>query len=117
MLIHPGWLVAAFLAGILLTWLLKSRRPSLRERAKRAAVFRGKTGQEVYNEMKTPQEIVHRKDGHTLRTWREGGYRISLLFDEQDLCLGVEEEYDQGERVSPGFPGRLRKTKLRPPHA
>lgn len=92
MLVYLGWIAAAFLAGMLFAEWLKRRRPSLQARVKRAAVFRGKTYQEVLSEMSAPQSTIQRTDGRTLRTWQEDGYSISLLFDAGDLCLGVESE-------------------------
>ena len=92
MLIYFGWIIAAFLAGILLAGWVRARRLSLRTRVRRAAVFRGKTCQEVLSEMNAPQLTVRQADGNTLRVWREKGYSISLLFDAQDMCLGVEDE-------------------------
>ena len=93
MLIYLGWIAAAFLAGILLALRMKNHGSSLRKRVKDAAVFRGKTYQEIKREIDAPQTVLRQADGRTLRTWREDGYSISLLFDPQDLCLGVEDEY------------------------
>ena len=93
MLIYLGWIAAAFLAGILFAEWMKRRRPSLQERAKKAAVFRGKTYREVMDEIGAAQRIIQQTDGRTLRTWQEDGYSISLLFDAQELCLGVEDEH------------------------
>ena len=33
-----------------------------------------------------------RQDGGTARTWSEDNYAITLLFDANGICLGVEEE-------------------------
>ena len=93
MLIYLGWIAAAFLAGILFAGWIRRRKPSLQARAKKAAVFRGKTYREILSEMDEPQTTIRQTDGCTLRTWREDGYGISLLFDPQDMCLGVEDEY------------------------
>ena len=71
----------------------KARRPSLRQRVKDAAVFRGKTYREVMGKMGAAQTIIQQTDGRTLRTWQEDDYSISLLFDAQELCLGVEDEH------------------------
>ena len=92
MLIYLGWIAAAFLAGILLTLWLKARRPSLRQRVKEAAVFRGKVFPEIVREIGDPQTDTQQKDGRSLRTWQEDGYSVTLLFDAQGLCLGVEDE-------------------------
>ena len=80
-----GWIAAAFLAGILFAEWMKRRRPSLQARVKRAAVFRGKTCQEVLDEMNSPQVTIRLANGNVLRTWCENGYSISLLFDAQDV--------------------------------
>ena len=92
MLIYLGWIVAAFLAGILFAGWMRWRRPSLQERVKKAVVFRGKTYQEIVGEIGAAQAIVQQTDGHTLRTWQEEGYSITLLFDAGEMCLGVEDE-------------------------
>ena len=91
---YIGWIVAAFLAGVLFADWLKGRRPSLQARAQKAAVFRGKTDQEILAEIGTPQTIIQHADGSTLRIWQEDGYSISLLFDARGLFLGVEDEQD-----------------------
>ncbi len=93
MWIYLGWVAAAFLAGILWAEWIRRRRPSLQARAKKAAVFRGKTYREVLREMSAPQTSVRQPDGRILRTWQEEGYSISLLFDAGDVCLGVEDEH------------------------
>ena len=92
MLIYLGWIVAAFLAGILFTLWLRARKPSLQQRVAEASVFRGKTYREVMSEIGAAQAIIQQADGRTLRTWQEDVYSISLLFDAQELCLGVEDE-------------------------
>ena len=33
-----------------------------------------------------------RSDGTAARTWSDGRYSITLLFDRSDICLGVEAE-------------------------
>ncbi len=108
MLIHSGWIAAAFLAGVLLTSWLKERRPSLKARVRKAAVFRGKTCHEVIREMKTPQRTIQMPDGRIRRIWMENGYRISLLFDAKDLCLGVEEEQEGKENRGSDVQGTMR---------
>ena len=92
MLIYLGWIVAAFLAGVLYAGWIKRRKPSLQALVRKAAVFRGKTYQEVLVEMSAPQSTIRQTNGFTLCTWQEDEYSISLLFDAQGLCLGVESE-------------------------
>lgn len=92
MLSYLGWIAAAFMAGILFAEKTKKSKPSLQARVEKAGYFRGKSYREILREMNTPQTIVRQSDGHTLCTWQEDGYSISLLFDMLDLCLGVESE-------------------------
>ena len=44
-----------------------------------------------------PQTTVCQANGQTLRAWEEGNYYVSLLFDKNDICLGVMEERGQPE--------------------
>ena len=92
MLLYLGWIAAAFLGGVLFTLRLKKNKPSLRKRVTDAAVFRGKTYQEIKREIDGPQTVVRQADGRILRTWQEDGYSVTLLFDMKDICLGVEDE-------------------------
>ena len=92
MLVYLGWIAAAFMGGILFAGWMKSRKPSLQTRVEKAGYFRGKAYKEILREMNVPQTVIRQTDGRTLRTWQEGRYSISLLFDVRDLCLGVESE-------------------------
>lgn len=88
MLIYLGWIVAAFLAGV----LLAQRKPTLQQRVTKLGVFAGRSYAEIMRTMDTPQAEMRRADGRTIRTWRNREYSISLLFDGQEMCLGVEDE-------------------------
>jgi len=88
MLIYLGWIVAAFLAGI----LLARRKPTLQQRVSKLGVFAGRSYAEILRTMDAPQTETRQTDGHTLRTWRNRDYSISLLFDGREMCLGVEDE-------------------------
>ena len=89
MLIYLGWIVAAFLAGVLLA---QRRKPALQQRVIQMGVFAGRTYAEILRTLEEPQTEARRTDGQTVRTWRNRDYSISLLFDGRDMCLGVEEE-------------------------
>lgn len=87
-----GWIVAAFLAGVLLMLWMQRRKPTLQQRVFRMGVFAGRTYAEILQAMDAPQTETRQAEGRTLRTWRSGGYSISLLFDGHEMCLGVEDE-------------------------
>lgn len=92
MLFYLGWIIAAFLAGVLLMLVLQRRRPTLQQRAFQMGVFAGRAYADIVRTMDTPQAEARQANGHTVRTWRDGDYSISLLFDGRDMCLGVEDE-------------------------
>ena len=79
MLIYLGWIVAAFLAGV----LLAQRKPTLQQRVSKLGILRT---------MDAPQTETRQTDGRTIRMWRNRDYSISLLFDGREMCLGVEDE-------------------------
>ena len=95
-MLYLGWIVAAFLAGgiaaaALMAW--RERRATLRERFEGLGMTLGKGYAEIMAAVKvSPRMTQARPDGQVLRTWQEGDYSISLLFDSQDFCLGVMEE-------------------------
>lgn len=92
MLLYSGWIVAAFLMGVLVTLLLRERWPSLQRQAFRLGAFAGRNYAEILAHLKEPQTEERRNDGRIVRTWRGRHYSISLRFDERDMCQGVESE-------------------------
>jgi len=81
MLSYLGWIVAAFLAGVLFMLLYQQRRPTLQRRVFQMGIFAGRSYAEILEAMDAPQTETRRADGRTLRTWRNRDYSISLLFD------------------------------------
>ena len=93
MLAYLGWIVAAFLGGFLLACRQLKKRHTLRESFARVEMYQGRTYREILTLAGAkPNSVVHQADGLSLRTWQEPGYAITLLFDRQDVCLGVEDE-------------------------
>ena len=95
-MLYIGWILAAFLMGVALTLgavLWRRKRLSLHERFDGLGLTLGKDYARIASAVgAAPQVTQRRPDGSTLRTWREGSYTITLLFDSQDYCLGVMEE-------------------------
>lgn len=89
---YLGWIVAAFLAGVLLKGWMQRHKPTLQQRVTQMAVFAGRSYAEILQRLEEPQTEARQADGRTLRTWRNHDYSISLLFDRRDMCLGVENE-------------------------
>ena len=96
---YVGWIVAAFLAGGIASHALFHKEHSEQTRGIRAIfsavdTFRGRSYAWILALVQTaPQETEPLADGRLRRTWREGDYSISLLFDENDCCLGIEDEH------------------------
>ncbi len=92
-MLYLGWIVAAFLAGGIITSLFFTRRRTLRERFVAMGSLVGWEYAQIMAEVKaSPQRTVREANGQTLRAWEEGNYFISLLFDKNDVCLGVMDE-------------------------
>ena len=92
-MLYFGWIVAAFLAGGILTAAYFLRRRTLRERIASMGSLVGREYTEIAAEVKTaPQSTIREANGRTLRAWEEGNYFVSLLFDKNDICLGVMDE-------------------------
>ena len=52
----------------------------------------GKTLAEITAVCGAPNSISSVGDGKTLRQWMAGGYHIALVFDENDVCVGISSE-------------------------
>ena len=92
-MLYLGWIVAAFLAGGIITSLYFTHRKTLRERIIAMGSLVGREYAQVAAEVKTaPQSTIREANGQTLRAWEDGNYFVSLLFDQNDICLGVMEE-------------------------
>ena len=95
---YLGWIAAAFLAGGIVTYALFCREQKKWPRGIRTTFsnvdrFRGRSYAWILALVRAaPQETEPLADGRLRRVWRDGGYSISLLFDENDRCLGVEDE-------------------------
>lgn len=88
-----GWIAAAGLLGFLLGAGLLHRRIPLRRRCRSIGVYRGRILAEVMALLGGPAQTEQMlPDGRVLRTWRQGGYAITLAFDGDGLCQGVYEE-------------------------
>lgn len=93
MILYLGWIIAAFLAGLLLGKWPKKQKMKLQERFDRLNICKGMSYVEVLQHVQAAPRITDRNaDGVTERTWVDEGYSIKLTFDRQDICLGVTDE-------------------------
>ena len=93
MLAYLGWIVAAFLGGFLLAHWQWKKHHSLRENFARVDFYKGRGYREILTIAGAkPNSIIQQADGRIIKVWKEHGYSISLEFDAEDICLGVQEE-------------------------
>ena len=93
MILYLGWIIAAFLAGLLLGKWPKKQKVKLQERFDRLNICKGMSYVDILQRVQAAPRITDRNaDGVTERTWADDGYSIKLTFDRQDICLGVKDE-------------------------
>ena len=93
MVLYIRWIIAAFLAGLLLGKWPKKQKMKLQERFDRLNICKGMSYVEILQHVEAAPRITDRNaNGVTERTWAEKQYSITLTFDRQDICLGVREE-------------------------
>lgn len=98
-MLYLGWIVAAILSGALLAgWLItRKNRVSCKQRFMEINTFMGKSYAQVLAiAQRPPQSTSHKANGQALRTWCDGDYTLTLLFDARDICLGVEDGFLHG---------------------
>ena len=99
MVLYIGWIVAAFLAGLLFGKWPKKQKMKLQERFDRLNICKGMSYVEILQHAQAAPRITDRNaDGVTERTWVDEGYSIKLTFDRQDICLGVTDEVLESEK-------------------
>lgn len=92
------WILAALAGGLLTAGALRLRAENhLRAHMERIGSFEGSTYAQVLRQAGQPPGQVRRlPNGDLLRTWYERNYMLALRFNDRDICMGVEEERDQG---------------------
>jgi len=93
MVLYIGWIIAAFLAGLLFVKWPKKQKMKLQERFDKLNICKGMSYVEILQCVEAAPRITDRNaNGVTERTWVEERYSITLTFDHQDICLGVQDE-------------------------
>lgn len=52
----------------------------------------GKSFKEITDQVGAPNSVSALGDGKTVKQWIASGYHIALIFDQNDICLGVSSE-------------------------
>ena len=88
-----GWIIAAFLAGILLACVFHKPQKLLRRRLAGIECYRGLSSRQIINAIHAePDTIIQLPDGQSLMVWKDRRYTMILRFNSDHICLGVEEE-------------------------
>ena len=89
-------LIVAAIVGVILYAIQSAavRAPgeSLRNKFVELGTLSGKKLQDITAVCGAPNAVSAVGDKRILRQWYATGYRIALLFDENDICLGVSSE-------------------------
>ena len=94
MVLYIGWIIAAFLAGLLLGKWPKKQKMKLQERFDKLNICKGMSYVEILQRVQAAPRITDRNaNGDTERTWADEGYSIKLTFDRYDICIGVQDEW------------------------
>ena len=89
------WVLPA--VGGLLWWIISSamvKAPGalLQQKFANLGVLKGKTLSEIQTACGAPSSISVGSDGVKIYQWMATSYHIVLLFDENDICLGISSE-------------------------
>lgn len=94
MVLYIGWIIAAFLAGLLLGKWPEKQKMKLQERFDKLNICKGMSYVEILQRVQAAPRITDRNaNGDTERTWADEGYSIKLTFDRHDICIGVQDEW------------------------
>lgn len=94
MVIYLGWIIAAFLTGLLLGKWPRKQKVKMQERFDRLNICKGMSYVDILQRVQAAPRITDRNaNGVTERTWADEGYSIKLMFDRHDICLGVHDEW------------------------
>ncbi|MEG1968241.1 MAG: hypothetical protein RR142_11255, partial [Clostridia bacterium] len=83
MLFYLGWIIAAFLGGVLFACWYQRKRHNMAKRFAPIPCYRGSRYAEIVEAVGMLPQCERRKaNGHVVRTWSDQKYSITLLFDE-----------------------------------
>ena len=97
MLIWVGTTIGGLLLYLLIGAMVKAPGSMLQTKfaqltADTNGVVAGKTLEEVKKACGSPSSVSAMGNGQTLYQWQATGYHIALVFDENDVCVGISSE-------------------------
>ncbi|BDF59484.1 hypothetical protein CE91St36_23010 [Christensenellaceae bacterium] len=85
------WLIVILCICIVPIVVWASSR-SLHKRFLKLGTLKGKTFEEIRRVVGMPNSISTNEEGLTVKQWMQQHYHIVLIFDKNDICLGVTHE-------------------------
>lgn len=85
-------LVGGLILYLIIRALVRAPGASLNSKFVKLGTLKGKTLQEITSVCGKPNSVSTTAEGIKVRQWIATGYHIALLFDENDICLGVSSE-------------------------
>lgn len=87
--------IGPFLGGLVLyvviNALVRAPGANLSSKFAKLGTLQGGTYNEIISAVGAPNSISHNANGKVCQ-WIQTGYHIVLLFDDNDICLGVSHE-------------------------
>ena len=84
------------IGGIILYFIIHAvvRVPgtTLQTKFQSLGTLKGKTLQQIVSVCGQPNSVSATADGGKIRQWMAAGYHIVLIFDANDICLGISSE-------------------------
>lgn len=85
-------LIGGLLLYAVISAAVKAPGVSLRSQFQSLGVVKGKTLSQIAAVVGNPSAISYMGDGTILRQWQATGYHVALLFDSNEICLGISQE-------------------------
>ena len=88
--------ILPLIGGLIWYWVtqatVKAPGDILASKFRNLGVVTGKTYKEIVSACGAPASVSSMGDGQKLCQWMATSYHIALLFDENDVCLGITDE-------------------------
>ena len=95
-LIFIGPIIGGFILYLIIHALVRTPGSMLQSRFASLGILQGKTGAEIQAKCGPPSAISAsvNEQGQPIiiKQWQSTGYHIVLIFDQNDICLGVSHE-------------------------
>lgn len=85
-------IVGGIIWFLISTAMVKAPGTLLQQKFVNLGTLKGKTLSQITNACGNPSSISTTSNGTKVYQWISTGYHIVLLFDENDICLGVSSE-------------------------